>query len=145
MNLAWDEFATAARACGWITYISTADAAGRPHVAVVAPGFGDEGAIWFGTRPTTRKIRNLRQNRQVALHWPVGNSDAPGEIWAHGQATIHDDASDRHALWESSVMPYDLASFFGSPDDENHLFVRVDLDTATLLGPDFTKRRWRRG
>lgn len=145
MTLTWTEFADAARACGWTTYVSTADHDGRPHVAVVAPALGEEGVVWFATRPGTRKLLNLRRNAGVAFHWPIGAQGAPGELWAHGRATIHEDADDRRRMWESGIMPYDLSAFFGSSDDENHLFVRVDIESATLLGPDFVKRRWHRG
>lgn len=141
-DLSWEEFVAAAQACGWTTCVATADERGRPHVAVVAPGF-EHGAIWFATRPKTRKALNLRQNAQVALHWPVGNPDAPGEVWARGRATVHESLADREGMWESGIMPYDLSGFFGSPENEDHLFVRVEVTTATLLGPDFVKHRWR--
>lgn len=140
--LTWQEFAGGARACGWVAYVATADASGRPHVGVVSPGFADDGVIWFGTRPGTTKTRNLRDRREVAFHWPIGSTDAPGECFARGTATLHTDALARQQVWDSGVMPYDLRQFFGSPDNDDHLFVEVLVTSASILGPDFVRRRW---
>lgn len=130
-SLAWDELVDAAQRSGWTTYLGTADDAGRPHVAVVAPGFED-GTIWFATRASSRKCRNLRQNAGAAFHWPVGNSDAPGELAAWGTARIHDTDDDRRRLWDASILPYDLAAFFGAPDNPELVFVEVALRRARL-------------
>ncbi|MBW3604544.1 MAG: pyridoxamine 5'-phosphate oxidase family protein [Actinobacteria bacterium] len=86
-SITWDEMVDAAQRGGWTTYLGTADGDGRPHVAVVAPGF-EHGTIWFATRASSKKCRNLRENTRVAFHWPVGNSDAPGELAAWGTATM---------------------------------------------------------
>jgi len=140
-DLSWDEFAAGAQACGWVTYAATTGADGRPHVAVVSPGF-EPGVIWFGTRPRTTKAHNLRVNADIAFHWPVGGGSGPGECFARGVAIIHDTPDQRRAVWESGVMPFDLSQFFGSPENDDHLFVRTEVTTASILGPDFVRRRW---
>lgn len=127
----WAEVVDAARRSGWTTYIGTADAAGRPHVAIVAPGFTD-GTVWFATRPSTRKLRNLRVNPEVAFHWPISNPDAPGELAAWGTATVHDSDAARRRIWESEVMPYDLAAFFGELAGSDVVFVEVAVRRARL-------------
>lgn len=142
-GLSWDEFTAGARACGWIAYVATADEVGRPHVAVVSPGYGPQGLMWFGTRPSSIKVRNLRSRSDVAFHWPVGSGAAPGECFARGRATLHEGFEERQRVWDSGVMPYDLSRFFGSPEDEIHLFVEVAVSSASILGPDFLRRRWR--
>lgn len=141
-DLAWAEFVAGARACGWVAYVATADSAGRPHVAVVSPGFGHDGTVWFGTRPQTSKAHNLRARSEVAFHWPIGADNAPGECFARGTARLHADLEARRRVWDSGVMPYDLTHFFGSPDNSDHLFVEVALTSASILGPDFVRRRW---
>lgn len=65
--MTWDEFVQAARDINWITYLGTAGADGRPHVAPVSLGF-TEGTIWFATYGASRKARNIRQNPDVAFH-----------------------------------------------------------------------------
>ncbi len=141
-DLTWDEFVAAAQACGWVAYLATTGTSGRPHVAVVSPGFGDEGVIWFGTRPRSTKARNLRTHSDVALHWPIGAAGAPGECFARATATLHESLDDRQRVWKSGVMPYDLSQFFGTPENDDHLFVRVAVTSASILGPDFVRRRW---
>lgn len=127
----WSEVVDAATRSGWTTYIGTADAHARPHVAVVAPGF-TEGTVWFATRASSRKCRNLRENAEVAFHWPVGNTAAPGELAAWGIATIHDTPDARSRLWNAGILPYNLADFFGDPDNPDLVFVEVALRRARL-------------
>lgn len=129
--MSWDEVVNAATASGWATYVGTVDADGRPHVAVVAPGF-THGRVWFATRASSKKGRNLRHSDAVAFHWPVGNTDAPGELAAWGTATLHDDDAARRRMWDAGVLPYDLAAFFGDPGNPDLLFVEVALDRARL-------------
>lgn len=141
-DLTWEEFVAGARASGWVAYVATAGSDGHPHVAVVSPGFGADGTVWFGTRPNTSKARNLRARPDVAFHWPIGSDNAPGECFARGSARLHETPEDRHRVWQSGVMPYDLSQFFGSPDNSDHLFVEVTVTSASILGPDFVRRRW---
>lgn len=127
----WDEVVDAARRSGWTTYLGTADARGRPHVAVVAPGFSD-GTVWFATLSWSKKCRNLRVNDAVAFHWPVGNTAAPGELAAWGSATLHDTDEDRRRIWDAGIMPYDLTSFFGEPGNAELVFVESVVRRARL-------------
>ena len=127
----WDQLVDAAGRCGWFTYVGTADGGGRPHVAVVAPGF-TEATVWFATRTSSRKYRNLRENDEVAFHWPTGVPDAPGELAAWGTAVIHDTDEARQRIWHSGVLPYDLAGFFGEPGNTDFVFVEVALRRARL-------------
>ncbi len=127
----WDDFVDAGQRSGWTTYVGTADAAGHPHVAVVAPGFRD-GTVWFATRASSKKCRNLRENAQVAFHWPIGNADAPGELAAWGTATLHDSREARRHIWGAGILPYDLAAFFGEPDNPDLVFVEVEVRRARL-------------
>jgi general stress protein 26 len=131
----------AAASSSWVTYLGTVDARGRPHVSVVAPGF-TEGSIWFATRQSSKKFRNLSVDASAAFHWPVGNQQAPGELVARGTARTYTSASDRRRLWEAGVLSYDPAGFFGSPDNEDLAFVEVVVASARLLGPDFVAHRY---
>lgn len=130
----WDRFVQAARSIGTVAYLGTADAAGRPHVGVVMPGFR-EGALWFVTRVGSRKYRNLAENPEAAFHWSVGGT-GPGELAAWGTATLHDDDESLLRLWTSGVVDYDVSSFFGPPEGGGVGFVEVAVRRARLLGPE---------
>ncbi len=139
--LAWDELVAAARSIGWVAYVGTADAGGQPHVAAVAPGFTD-GSIWFATNRSSKKLRNLTANDAVAFHWPV-TSGGEGELAAWGRATLYDGADATSRIWSQGIFDYDLAQFFGSPDNDQLVFVEVRVERARLMGPDFVARRYR--
>lgn len=129
--IGWERVVDAAQRSGWTAYVGTVDADGRPHVAVVAPGFS-AATVWFATRASSKKARNLRACPEVAFHWPVGSTEAPGELAAWGTAGLHDSDGARRRIWSSGVMPYDLASFWGTPDDPELLFVEVAVRRARL-------------
>lgn len=132
-RMEWDEFVAAAKAISWIAYIGTADSRGRPHVAVVAPGFSP-GVIWVATRPGSKKYRNLLENPHAAVHWPVGDG-GPGELAARGSATLHATQESKAVIWEAGYMSYDLSQFFGSKDNSDLGFIEVRVERARLLGP----------
>lgn len=142
--LTWREVADAAEAISWITYVATVGRDGRPHVAVVAPGLSEEARIWFATRRDTQKHRNLVANGEVALHWPVTTGAGPGELFARGVARLHDSDAARRRLW-NAVVPYDMARFWGSPDNPDLILAEVRATRATLTGPEFTRRVWASG
>lgn len=127
----WHDVVDAAQRSGWTCYVGTADAAGRPHVAVVAPGF-TEGTVWFATLGSSKKCRNLRENHAIAFHWPVGDTQAPGELAAWGTATLHDSDGERRRIWAAGILPYDLAGFFGDPGNADLVFVEVAVMRARL-------------
>ncbi len=135
----WTGFVEAATATNWLAYLGTADGSGRPHVSVVAPGFS-EGSVWFATRPGSKKLRNIGENPHVGFHWPVGGA-GPGELAAWGRAVVHS-ADERDRIWNAGIFTYDLAQFFGSPDNPDLAFVEVAIDRARLLGPDFQADRY---
>lgn len=137
----WHEAREAAEAIGWVAYLGTIGADGTPHVSVVSPGLGTEGRIWFATRLSSKKLRNLRANPRVAFHWPV-TGGGPGELIAEGTATIHGEQEDRDRLWDAGVLSFDPSGFFGSKDNPDLAFVEVAVDRIRLLGPDFVARVW---
>jgi len=137
----WDRFTESARQISWIAYLGTADLAGRPHVAPVSPGF-THGAIWFATRASSKKWRNLTANPEVAFHWPVGGASGPGELAAWGTAIPHVGDDERHRIWDAGILPYDLSGFFQSPDNPDVVFAEVVVGRARLLGPDHVPDVW---
>jgi general stress protein 26 len=141
LPLTWEEFADAAESISWVTHVATVGRDGRPHVAVVAPGLSEEGRLWFATRRRSQKAHNLVANGEVAFHWPVTTGSGPGELFARGVARIHDTDEARRRLW-NRVLPYDMTTFWGSPDNPDLMFVETRVTRAVLIGPEFTKRVW---
>jgi general stress protein 26 len=139
----WNRFVDAATSISWIAYLATADEQGRPHAAAVAPGF-QPGSIWFATRQSSRKFRNIGHNPSVAFHWPVGGGTGPGELIARGTASTYTTLEDRIRLWDSGVLSYDPAGFWGSAENEDLAFVEVAVSSARLLGPQGVAERWNR-
>ena len=140
--MTWDEFVSAAAELGWVTYAATAGRDGRPHVAPVSLGF-TEGTIWFGTRKSSRKAGNLRDNPAIAFHWSVAAESGPGELFARGTAALHDSDEARHRLWVELDLAYDPAMFFQSPDNPDLVFVETMVSHGSLLRGDFTRDVWR--
>jgi general stress protein 26 len=138
----WEELTEAAVAISWVTNLATADDAGRPHVAAVSVGFTQE-RVWFASRGSSRKIRNLHLNQQVALHWPVVTGTGPGELFMRGTARLHDSEEARRRLWTEANLAYDPAAFFQTPDNPDLVFVEIAPTYASLLGPDFNRDTWR--
>lgn len=66
------ELITLARVCR----LSTVDRAGKPHCVPVCPVF-DGKRIYFGTEKAAKKVRNIRQNPNVALVF-----DEYSEAWS---------------------------------------------------------------
>lgn len=139
--LTWKELADAAEEISWVTYVATVGRDGRPHVAVVAPGLAEEGRIWFATRRGTQKHHNLIGNGETAFHWPVTTGSGPGELFARGTARLHDTDEARHRLW-NRVVPYDQATFWGTPDNPDLVFVESRVSRVSLTGPEFRRRVW---
>ena len=138
----WTDVVEKARQIGWTTYIGTTDQAGQPHVAVVAPGFSDDGHVWFVTRSGTKKLANLRKNPKVGMHWPIGGQ-GPGELFVRGVASVLDRVENQR-IWNSGIFPYDLSEFWKGPDDPDLVFVDITAEYATFIDGTFTGHRWYR-
>ncbi len=122
-----------------LAHLATVTPDGRPHVAI-AGAVVDGDALWFGTRASSGKARNIAVNAAVAMMWSPA-----AEAYVQGQAELVDDVDEKRRVWDSGIFPYDLATFFGSPDDENFVFVRVRPRSATVLtqgDSGIVRRRW---
>jgi general stress protein 26 len=122
-----------------LAHLSTVSPDGHPHVAL-AGAVVDGDVLWFGTRASSAKARNIAVNPQVALMWSPA-----AEVYVRGVAELVDDVSEKRRVWDSGIFPYDLATFFGSPDDEDFVFVKIRPRSATVLtqgDSGIVRRRW---
>jgi general stress protein 26 len=111
-------------------FMATVQADGRPHVAWVGIGFGDE-RLWTATYASSQKARNLRHCQDVALHWP----ERPDRlIFMRAQARLVDDPVERAQRWEEQVLPYDQEQFYGTSDNPELLYVELVPLRASVQG-----------
>jgi general stress protein 26 len=121
--------AEATRLSPW-AHLATVGSDGKPDVAPVYPAWKD-GAVWIMSFVDTVKVRNIRANSDVAMHWQVDESGDGVAVW--GVATVHTDADTKHRLW-TGVFDYELDEFApGGRDSESVCFVAVTPERALAL------------
>lgn len=139
--LTWDEVTALTSELASGAYLATVQADGRPHVAWVMFGYGDE-RLWFSTFRSSQKGANLQHATEVALQWPERV-----DRLAFGRATVRlvTDRAESDRLWDDGVLPYDPAMFFSGKDDPDLLFVELRptrITLRTLLDPAAPPQRW---
>jgi PPOX class probable F420-dependent enzyme len=112
-------------------HIATVGADGNPDVVPVVPAWEGD-VLWAFTGANSVKVRNIRANPNVALHWQVGESGDGLEVW--GVATVHDDVETKRRLWDG-VFDYNLADFApGGPENSpDTVFVAIQPQRALFL------------
>jgi general stress protein 26 len=129
----WNDVVTRAQAArGDGVFLSTSGGDGRPHVAWVGIGYGDE-TFWTATFTSSQKAKNLSANPAVALHWQEHREHL---VFARASARLIDSEVERRALWDSAVMPYSLEMFWSSADDPELQFVELVPEKVTIWGSD---------
>ncbi|MDQ1358547.1 MAG: Pyridoxamine 5-phosphate oxidase [Acidimicrobiaceae bacterium] len=136
----WEEVADVVKG-GGLANIATASLDGRPHVAVVSTAV-DGDSVLFATTASSGKFPNLQENPQVALMWRP-----QAEVYLRGAAHLITDPEEKRRIWDSEVFPYDQSALFGTPENPDLLYVRVEPISASVItmGPGGLARRfWRR-
>lgn len=125
-------------------HLATVSPEGIPDVVPVHPCWEGD-TLWVMCGLSSKKVRNVRTNPNVALHWQVTEKGDGLEVW--GTATVHDDLDTKRRLWHG-VFDYDLDAFApGGPDGSpDTAFLAVAPTRALYLaayGMGGTER-WRR-
>jgi general stress protein 26 len=129
----WNEMVNRARAArGDGVFLSTSGRDGRPHVAWVGIGYGDE-TFWTATFTSSQKAKNLSGNPAVALHWQEHPEHL---VFARARARLVDSEVEKRELWDSGVMPYPLEMFWSSADDPELQFVELVPEKVSVWGSD---------
>ena len=134
-QLEWDEVATHLTG---IAHAATSSRDGIPHVSVVA-AVVDGDAIWIATNRSSGKAANLAVNPRIALVFQPGS-----ESYVSGTVEIVDDADEKRRRW-SGFFPYDAASFFGPPDNDSVVLLKVRPTSAIVMTQDesgLQRHRW---
>lgn len=121
-------------------HLATSDRDAHPHVAVVSPAVDGSDLVFF-TGTSSAKARHLRRNPLAAFVFS-GNG-AETYIW--GTVELIDDVAAKRAIWNSGILPYDPVGFFGAPEQDDVVLVRVTPTRATLFvaGPNGpVRQRW---
>jgi general stress protein 26 len=89
------EMMTSIRYCGLITL----DEAGHPQVRTMDAFVPEEDmVVWFGTNPTSRKVKEIKNDPRVTLYYE--DKDHAGYVVLRGQATLVDDADLKLKYWK---------------------------------------------
>jgi general stress protein 26 len=136
----WAEVAEVVQS-GGLANLATASLEGRPHVAVVSTAV-DGDSVLFATTASSGKYPNLEENPQVALMWRP-----QAEVYLRGDAQLITDPVEKRRIWDGDVFPYDQSALFGTAENPDLLYVRVQPVSASVItmGPGgLTRRFWRR-
>jgi general stress protein 26 len=122
-QLAWSDVAEHLTG---LAHAATASSDGTPHVSVVA-AVVDGDVIWIATNRSSGKATNLRTNPKIALVFQPGS-----ESYVSGTVEIVDDPDEKRGRW-SGFFPYDAHSFFGPPDNDGVVLLKVHPTSATVM------------
>jgi len=124
-------------AAGYAT-LATVDEDGRPRLRVMDPLPPGPGmVIWFATNPATRKVREIRANREVTVFYFDPGSLA--YVTISGTARLVDDADEKAEHWKDA-----WARFYPNQSDAVLLievtprWMEVVSVTHGVTGPDET-------
>lgn len=133
----WEDIVAEAKRIHWGAFLATVDRSGKPQLSFVTPGFGDE-RIWVATWASAAKVRNLRTNPHVALHWPVDQMVTNRHLLVRGSAMLHETDEAKQRLWAAGYFPFSLSNFYSGPDDPELVFIGIKPQSALLeraVGP----------
>jgi len=108
-------------------HIATVRPDGSPHVAKVWPGVEGE-TIWIASRAGSGKVRNLRSHPHAAVMW-----EPTAEVYLSADAEVVADTSTKARLWNGGVFPYPMEGFWGSPDKEDWVLLRLTPTRAIVM------------
>ena len=131
MALTLDDVRTDSKRYGPIAHIATVSASGTPYTSPVAVAWNGDEILTF-VLSTEAKVKNLRSNPKVSVHFAVGDSTEWDSCVVWGSGFIIDDTPGREALWDK--MGYPLERFEpGGPQADTHVFIRVVPTRAVIL------------
>jgi general stress protein 26 len=123
-----------------LAHLATASADGGPRVAVVS-AVAHESGILLSTFRSSAKARNMAENPRASIMWTPGP-----ELYVQTTAELLHDAETKHWLWNSGLLPYNPADFFGTADNPEMVVVKLTPVSAVVMvmgeGPP-QSRRWR--
>lgn len=135
----------ATRRLGPVAYLATVTPSADPHVSPVYPAFY-RGELWVAVGLDYVKVRNVKANPSVSLHYQVLESRDLETLMVWGTASVRTGMRIRRELWQD-VFSYDLNSFSsGGPDTADEIgFLQIAPNRVIMAGSMGSEpRRWLR-
>ncbi len=118
-----------------VVRVATADSRGEPHAVPVCHVW-EGGQVWFATAKTTRKVRNLQQNPQVALIF-----DDYTDVWKYlrglllqGKAEVVESGPTYRRVRKLLYAKYPQYEEMEPLEEGESVFVRVTPEKAVSWG-----------
>ena len=141
----WSDVADQLRAQQFL-FLATVGPDDRPHVAMVAPVCDDDApggpVVWVATNRSSRKAVNAMARPDVAAHAAVDPARGRSQVFFRGTVEVVDDPAQNARLWNSGLMPYDPAMFFGTPDNPDMVLLRITPTYASSLSMGSAPLTW---
>ena len=116
---------------GPLAHVATVSPSGTPYTSPVAVAWHGDEILTF-VLSTEAKVKNLRTNPNVSVHFSVGEGTDWDSCVVWGRGSVVDDTAGREALWDK--MGYPLERFEpGGPQADSHVFIRVVPTRAVIL------------
>ncbi|MEU7136266.1 pyridoxamine 5'-phosphate oxidase family protein [Streptomyces sp. NPDC046261] len=105
----------------------------RPHTRLVEHvGVDDDGSVWIGTSPRSRKAAHVAERPQVT--YAIEDRAAGAYVVLCGQAHVEDGLHERLTHWKDA-----FAAFFPEgPDGDDYVVLRLRPERIELM--DFSHR-----
>ncbi|MFI9201540.1 pyridoxamine 5'-phosphate oxidase family protein [Streptomyces sp. NPDC053048] len=105
----------------------------RPHTRLVEHvAVDDDGTVWIGTSPRSRKAAGIARRPEVT--YAVEDRAAYAYVVLEGEATVEDDPELRLAHWKDSFEAF----FPGGPAGDDYVLLRLRPRRIELM--DFTRQ-----
>lgn len=89
-------------------YLATV-AGKQPWIRSMSPIIGDDMSIWVTTFAKSRKVKQIKKNPRVCLHF-VKHPDGSMAATVHGKVKVMTDLKDKKTVWK--MARFDLKQFF---------------------------------
>jgi general stress protein 26 len=109
-------------------FLATCDG-DAPVIRSVSPSVEDDLSMWIATFANADKVKQIRKNPNVCLHFvSLPNGDQGATV--RGRAALIEDKGAKRRVW--GIATYDLAAYLpGGPESEQCGLLRVVAETIT--------------
>lgn len=109
------------------TYASTDKIHGRDMTVLIRPQ--DEDSIWFSTYTNSRKVKEIKQNNNVIIHYK--DPFKREKLILFGKIEIFDDLKIKKELWRDSLQMF----YPEGPESKNMVLLKFSPNRNEFL-PD---------
>lgn len=92
--------------------VSTVNEENKPESAFVYYAFDENLNVYFATKDTSRKYKNILNNKSIAF--AIVTENPPQTLQLEGVASVHDDIEDQKRLFQD-IVGHASAKYFSAP------------------------------